>query len=65
MNIFENPLVERLATNKLKEIFQEHGFELITISLNENGKIDFSGYKEKMKVIPENDFIELLKQITE
>lgn len=64
LEVFNNPLIKKLAMGQLKKAFEKEGIKVITITENEDGEFSFTSYNYPVKIMAEKDYNELLKLAT-
>lgn len=67
-SIAKNPVLKAMLMKQLKSAFSDPkiGLHMITISMNaENGELDFGLHTEKMRVLPETEFNNMVKALTD
>jgi hypothetical protein len=59
-NLINNPLIKAALFKQLTKVMKENNVTLITLSLDENGKMKVETYLEDMKTLPMKDFNTIL-----
>jgi len=66
MDIFNNPLIKKIALGKLKSYMKENNISLIAVTIKSGtDEIDFEPYTEEVVIIPAREMEEIKSLITQ
>jgi len=62
-SIMNNPLVKAALNKQLAKIMKDNKIDLVTISLDSEGKLQIGGYTEPQHIMPVKDYTMMLNKL--
>jgi hypothetical protein len=62
-SIINNPLVKSALFKQLTKVMKDNSIDLVTLSLDKDGKLQINGYIEEQHIMPKKDYVTMLNKV--
>lgn len=62
-SIINNPLVKSALFKQLTKVMKDNKIDLVTLSLDDNGKLEINGYQEPQHIMPKKDYAHMVNKL--